>query len=94
MVHHDPRIREQEFGNFQNPGLTATVRAEESKVGRFYYRRPNAESSADVFDRVSEFWDALLSDNPSSLLQARDTSFDTCLLVTHGHRCTQSLPLW
>eukprot|EP00656_Telonema_subtile_P044402 TRINITY_DN50664_c0_g1_i1.p1 TRINITY_DN50664_c0_g1~~TRINITY_DN50664_c0_g1_i1.p1 ORF type:complete len:471 (+),score=93.67 TRINITY_DN50664_c0_g1_i1:129-1541(+) len=84
VVHHDPRIREQEFGNFQNPGLTATVRAEEAKVGRFYYRRPNAESSADVFDRVSGFWEALLSDGPTSLLLQREQTYDTCLLVTHG----------
>lgn len=25
---HDPRIREQEFGNFQSPGLSAAVRAQ------------------------------------------------------------------
>lgn len=56
MVHHDPRIREQEFGNFQSLGLTALVRAEEERVGRFYYRRPHGESSADVYDRVSAFW--------------------------------------
>ena len=83
-VHVDPRIREQEFGNFQNPGLTATVRAEEAVVGRFYYRRPNAESSADVYDRVSAFWDSLLSDGPTSLLMDRAHRYETVLLVTHG----------
>ncbi|CAJ1439361.1 unnamed protein product [Effrenium voratum] len=59
-VHVDPQIREQEFGNFQDPGLTQKVRAEEGRVGRFYYRRPNAESSADVFDRVTQFFDKLM----------------------------------
>eukprot|EP01064_Diplonema_japonicum_P004547 TRINITY_DN129_c0_g3_i1.p1 TRINITY_DN129_c0_g3~~TRINITY_DN129_c0_g3_i1.p1 ORF type:complete len:446 (+),score=67.13 TRINITY_DN129_c0_g3_i1:48-1340(+) len=84
VVHHDPRIREQEFGNFQSIGLTAAVRAEEKTVGRFYYRRPNAESSADVFDRVAAFWDSLLSDGPTSLLSGRVDKYETCLLVTHG----------
>eukprot|EP01059_Diplonema_ambulator_P024511 TRINITY_DN4053_c0_g1_i1.p1 TRINITY_DN4053_c0_g1~~TRINITY_DN4053_c0_g1_i1.p1 ORF type:complete len:447 (+),score=107.64 TRINITY_DN4053_c0_g1_i1:49-1341(+) len=84
VVHHDPRIREQEFGNFQTIGLTAAVREEEKTVGRFYYRRPNAESSADVFDRVCAFWDALLSDGPTSLLFGRRDKYDSCLLVTHG----------
>ena len=53
-------------------------------VGRFYYRRPNAESSADVFDRVSAFWDSLLGDSPTSLLLGRKHTYDTALLVTHG----------
>lgn len=53
-------------------------------MGRFYYRRPNAESSADVFDRVSSFWDSLLSEGSSSLLLGRSLKFDTAVLVTHG----------
>ena len=53
-------------------------------VGRFYYRRPNAESSADVFDRVSAFWDTLLGEGPTSLLMDRPDKYDTALLVTHG----------
>eukprot|EP00754_Rhynchopus_humris_P046266 Rhum_TRINITY_DN5778_c0_g1::Rhum_TRINITY_DN5778_c0_g1_i1::g.18296::m.18296 len=84
VVHHDPRIREQEFGNFQSIGLSAAVRAEMKAVGRFYYRRPNAESSADVFDRVAAFWEALLSEGPTSLLCERNNTFGACLLVTHG----------
>eukprot|EP01063_Lacrimia_lanifica_P042001 TRINITY_DN9947_c0_g1_i1.p1 TRINITY_DN9947_c0_g1~~TRINITY_DN9947_c0_g1_i1.p1 ORF type:complete len:616 (+),score=161.68 TRINITY_DN9947_c0_g1_i1:82-1929(+) len=84
VIHHDPRLREQEFGNFQSIGLSAAVKAEMKAVGRFYYRRPNAESSADVFDRISAFWDALLSGGPTSLLQDRPKQFGACLLVTHG----------
>eukprot|EP00697_Spironema_sp_BW2_P004194 gnl/Spiro4/15685_TR8432_c1_g1_i1.p1 gnl/Spiro4/15685_TR8432_c1_g1~~gnl/Spiro4/15685_TR8432_c1_g1_i1.p1 ORF type:complete len:628 (-),score=201.29 gnl/Spiro4/15685_TR8432_c1_g1_i1:41-1651(-) len=84
VLHHDPRIREQEFGNFQSPGLTAAVRVEEQAVGRFYYRRPNAESCADVFDRVNSFWESLVGEGPSSMLLERDSVYDTCLLVTHG----------
>lgn len=78
MLRIDPRIREKEFGNFQSAGTMATKAAEEQIVGRFYYRLPNAESCADVFDRVANFVDCYLSKN--SALQG----FDTCLLVTHG----------
>jgi len=84
VVLHDPRLREQEFGNFQPPGLSAAVRAEIASVGRFYYRRPNAESSADVFDRIAAFWQCLLSDGPDNLLLGRTEDYDTCVLVTHG----------
>ena len=84
VVHHDPRLREQEFGNFQPPGLSAAVRAEIDSVGRFYYRRPNAESSADVFDRIAAFWQCLLSDGPDNLLLGRKMNFDSAVLVTHG----------
>uniref|UniRef100_A0A7S4PRV3 Uncharacterized protein n=1 Tax=Alexandrium monilatum TaxID=311494 RepID=A0A7S4PRV3_9DINO len=84
VLHVDPQIREQEFGNFQDPGLTSKVRAEEKKVGRFYYRRPDGESSADVFDRVNQFWDRLTSDGNDALLLSRMETYDTCLVVTHG----------
>ena len=30
-------------------------------MGRFYYRRTDGESSADVYDRVGDFWDSFLS---------------------------------
>lgn len=83
-VHVEVQIREQEFGNFQEIGLNAKVRAEEKRVGRFYYRRPNAESSADVLDRVSQFWDKLLSDGNDALLLGRSVDYGTCLVVTHG----------
>ncbi|CAE7524488.1 unnamed protein product [Symbiodinium sp. CCMP2456] len=83
-VHVDPQIREQEFGNFQDPGLTSKVRAEEQRVGRFYYRRPNAESSADVFDRVTQFWDKLFEDNGKGLLTEPNVKYELCVMVTHG----------
>eukprot|EP00121_Abeoforma_whisleri_P002526 Awhi_evm1s2268 len=83
-LHHDPRIREQEFGNFQSIGLDASAREQAKRVGRFYFRRPNAESSADVFDRVTSFWNDLLHDGPTSLLLGRDKKYDFCLVVTHG----------
>lgn len=74
------QIREQEFGNFQTVGCNEAARAEQALVGRFYHRRPNAESSADVYGRVATFWDELIND----LLPNQDEEYGTCLIVTHG----------
>eukprot|EP00928_Gymnodinium_smaydae_P066202 TRINITY_DN49247_c0_g1_i1.p1 TRINITY_DN49247_c0_g1~~TRINITY_DN49247_c0_g1_i1.p1 ORF type:complete len:424 (+),score=39.77 TRINITY_DN49247_c0_g1_i1:76-1347(+) len=84
-IHVDAQIREQEFGNFQSPGLSSKVRVEQEKVGRFYYRRPDAESSADVLDRVTLFWHQLLSNDKSNgLLHGADEEYSLCLVVTQG----------
>jgi broad specificity phosphatase PhoE len=75
--HEDPRIREQDWGNYQKPEDIEVAKKERYKFGIFYYRFPNGESASDVYDRVSTFLDSLWR------------SFDTkrCqnyVLVTHG----------
>jgi broad specificity phosphatase PhoE len=57
----DPRVREQEFGNFQVAEDMQRHREYSSEVGRFYYRRPTGESGADVYDRASSFWESFFS---------------------------------
>jgi len=42
-VREDPRIREQEWGNFQDPLKMKSVMNERRKVGSFYYRFPTGE---------------------------------------------------
>lgn len=59
-VHVDPRIREQEFGNLQEREDRLDQKKMEKVVGRFYYRRPEGESSADVYDRVSDCWESIV----------------------------------
>ena len=54
-VSSEPRLREQDFGNFQSPDEMDTVFAERQKFGRFYYRFPNGEAGTDVFDRMASF---------------------------------------
>ena len=39
----DPRLREQEWGNFQNPAQMDALMAERRKIGAFYYRFPTGE---------------------------------------------------
>lgn len=47
------RIREQDFGNFQVAERMKVIKETRERFGRFFYRFPEGESAADVFDRVS-----------------------------------------
>lgn len=47
------RVREQDFGNFQESERMKTIKETRERYGRFFYRFPEGESAADVFDRVS-----------------------------------------
>lgn len=52
-VREECRIREQDFGNFQVQERMRVIKESRERFGRFYYRFPEGESAADVFDRVS-----------------------------------------
>jgi broad specificity phosphatase PhoE len=75
--HEDPRIREQDFGNFQNIEDMKRAKRERHKFGVFYYRFPNGESASDVYDRVSTFLDSLWRSFDANRAQ-------NYILVTHG----------
>ena len=52
-VREECRIREQDFGNFQVTERMKDIKECRQKFGRFFYRFPEGESAADVYDRVS-----------------------------------------
>lgn len=52
-VREEVRIREQDFGNFQVADRMKVIKETRERFGRFFYRFPEGESAADVFDRVS-----------------------------------------
>lgn len=52
-VREECRIREQDFGNFQVQERMDAIKETRQRFGRFFYRFPEGESAADVFDRVS-----------------------------------------
>lgn len=58
-VIEEPRLREQDFGNFQNTEEMANIMKERSMYGSFFYRISNGESAADVYDRCSSFCNSL-----------------------------------
>ncbi|OQV09397.1 hypothetical protein CLAIMM_13522 [Cladophialophora immunda] len=78
-VYEEPRLREQDFGNFQ-PDTEEVERLwrERAQYGHFFYRIPNGESGADVYDRVSSFNGSLWR------RFSEDTMASVAILVTHG----------
>ena len=83
----DPRIREQEFGNYLDPNIESIV-TERDEFGHFFYRVQGGESGADVFDRVSTFLESLHRDF------RKDDFPDNCLIVTHGLTLRLFLMRW
>lgn len=74
----EPRLREQDWANFQNPAEIAAQKELRNAYGHFFYRFRDGESGSDVYDRVSSFMDTLYRH-----WMAPDEAPNT-LLVTHG----------
>jgi broad specificity phosphatase PhoE len=58
----DPRLREQEWGHLRSKEETRKIEVERDAYGPFYFRFPDGESCADVYDRVSDFFGTLNRD--------------------------------
>lgn len=83
-VYEEPRLREQDFGNFQ-PCSAEMERMwqERADYGHFFYRIPNGESAADAYDRISGFneslWRQFGDDDFSSVCVLGKTRFRSTL---------------
>lgn len=77
-VREDPRLREQEWGHLRSEDDTKLIEAERNAYGTFFFRIPDGESGADVYDRCSGFLDTLYRDFEKPHFPAN------ALLVTHG----------
>lgn len=77
-VYQDPRLREQEWGNFHSAAETAKAQEERYRYGPFYYRFPSGESGADAYDRVSAFLETMHRDFE------KDDYPENALIVSHG----------
>jgi len=84
----DPRIREQEWGHLRAADEMQALVEERIAFSPFYYRLPDGESGADVYDRVSTFLETLHRDfaNPDFP--------DNALIVTHGMTLRVFLMRW
>ena len=84
----DPRLREQDFGHLRAAEAHALIEAERAAYGSFYFRLPDGESGADVYDRVTTFLDTLYRDfeNPHYP--------PNVLIVTHGLTIRLLLMRW
>ncbi|MFE9247866.1 histidine phosphatase family protein [Streptomyces sp. NPDC007088] len=77
-VREEPRLREQDWGNWQDRDDVRLQKAYRDAYGHFFYRFAQGESGADVYDRVGAFLESLFRsfedpDHPANVL-----------LVTHG----------
>ncbi|RMZ40214.1 hypothetical protein AFCA_003510 [Aspergillus flavus] len=88
-VYEEPRLREQDFGNFQ-PCSAEMERMwlERADYGHFFYRIPNGESAADAYDRISGFNESLWR------LFGENDFASVCVLVTHGLMTRVFLMKW
>jgi broad specificity phosphatase PhoE len=78
-IREEPRVREQDWGNFQTDSeLIQRQMVERRAFGSFFYRMANGESGADVYSRVDSFWSSLY----------REFEYPCCLdnflVITHG----------
>ena len=84
----DPRLREQDWGHLRHPYDSKIIDKKRDDYGPFYYRIPDGESVADVFDRVSTFLETMHRD------MAKPDFPDNVLIVTHGMTLRLFLMRW
>ncbi|GAB4855503.1 hypothetical protein Ancab_024122 [Ancistrocladus abbreviatus] len=93
-VREECRIREQDFGNFQVEERMKIVKETREKFGRFFYRFPDGESAADVYDRVSSFLESLWRDIDMNRLQNNPCHDLNLIIITHGLTSRVFLMKW
>jgi broad specificity phosphatase PhoE len=74
----EPRLREQDWGNWQDAEDIQRQRKARDAYGHFFYRFAMGESGADVYDRVGSFLETLYR------AFDKDDFPPNVLLVTHG----------
>ncbi|MDP5228292.1 MULTISPECIES: histidine phosphatase family protein [Arthrobacter] len=77
-VMEEPRLREQDWANFQIAGDIADQKELRNAYGHFFYRFREGESGSDVYDRISSFMETLYRH------WSKPSYAPNTLLVTHG----------
>ncbi|TYH91683.1 hypothetical protein ES332_A13G131100v1 [Gossypium tomentosum] len=93
-VREECRIREQDFGNFQVEERMKATKETREKFGRFFYRFPEVESAADVFDRVSSFLESLWRDIDLNRLNNDPSQDLNLIIISHGLASRVFLMKW
>mmetsp|Transcript_28233 Transcript_28233/g.52599 ORF Transcript_28233/g.52599 Transcript_28233/m.52599 type:complete len:273 (+) Transcript_28233:126-944(+) len=88
----EPRITEQQFGNFQNGEEMQTIFSDRSDFGRFYYRFPEGEAGLDVYNRATSFIATLFRDWTRNDPEVQKEM--TVIVVTHGLTLRLFLMRW
>lgn len=74
----EPRLREQDWANFQDPVQIAEEKRLRNDYGHFWYRFAQGESGSDVYDRVSTFLESLHRNFADPRMERN------VVIVTHG----------
>ncbi|MBA4078408.1 MAG: histidine phosphatase family protein [Cyanobacteria bacterium PR.023] len=74
----DPRLREQEWGHLRRAEDTHRIDKEREDYGPFFFRLPDGESGADVYDRATGFLSTAYRDF------AKPDFPSNVLIVSHG----------
>ncbi|XWS48899.1 hypothetical protein CRYUN_Cryun13aG0116400 [Craigia yunnanensis] len=95
-LREEPRIREQDFGNFQDREKMRVDKALRLRYGRFFYRFPNGESAADVYDRITGFRETLRADIDIGRFQppGEQSPNMNLIIVSHGLALRVFLMRW
>uniref|UniRef100_A0A7S3EBG4 Phosphoglycerate mutase (2,3-diphosphoglycerate-dependent) n=2 Tax=Rhodosorus marinus TaxID=101924 RepID=A0A7S3EBG4_9RHOD len=81
-VMENPHLREQEFGNFQDPKKFDHYTREREACGWFYHRMPGGESGADLYTRAHLFLETMFKD--VDRFSGTDQAVENIVIVTHG----------
>lgn len=84
----DPRLREQDWGHLRHPDEGEEIAKKRKSFSTFYYRIPDGESGADVYDRLSTYLETLYRD-----FEKPDYA-QNVLIVTHGFALRLFLMRW
>ncbi|KMZ68198.1 putative Phosphoglycerate mutase [Zostera marina] len=95
-VREEPRVREQDFGNFQDREKMRVEKSLRLRYGRFFYRFPNGESAADVYDRITGFRETLRADIDIGRFQppGQQSPNMNLVIVSHGLTLRVFLMRW
>ncbi|CAI9102319.1 OLC1v1000567C2 [Oldenlandia corymbosa var. corymbosa] len=93
-VREESRIREQDHGNFRDEEHMKELKKIRDRYGRFFYRFPEGESGADVYDRVSSFFESLWRDIDMSRLSVDPSADLNIVIVSHGIAIRVFLMRW
>jgi len=88
VLREDPRIREQEWGNFQEEHLQKKIKEDRHRYGSFFYRMPHGESGADAYDRITTFIDTMYRDFEKHDFPAN------AIIISHGLAIKVFLMRW
>ncbi|KAL5701589.1 hypothetical protein ACHQM5_026910 [Ranunculus cassubicifolius] len=93
-VREECRVREQDFGNFQVEERMKVIKQTRERFGRFFFRFPDGESAADVYDRVSSFLESLWRDIDNNRLNQDPNDEINLVIVSHGLMSRVFLMKW